>query len=233
MRWLHANVIKYTSNFCDMLVNKTFRNSYNFYKHYNPYISNVIKLFTCINVEDVGGGNEGRRGGGNGNNALPPFIAKIQDNPLNMSDFWKMETCDQSHQTFLKSTACEHFCSNFNIAAPTPLLDGDVHNYIKLYKFLHTFKPAFKHPWKNLFRSDVVLLEKDIQQLYKGMDPSYYFYKPVSFTVNIAEYGVNFDNSVGIDPMELARGTELTFSYESASIIDILAILMFLILNLF
>lgn len=216
------NTIYYNQQFCEVMTNWTFRSSYEMYKSFNHYLKNLLRTLTCVNVkkqeEDGKEGNFDYKN--NKASEMSPELKKFIDNPLNLKSDG-METCELAFQSnsFFKFMNCRTYCNQFNIAKSVPILDGDVPSLNFLYKYLRQFNVVFSTRKKNLFRSDVVLLEKDISQLYEGRDFGTYFYKTLSKEIDLGTYETDFwayDDA--INPMEMGDQTTLTFEYEMQDI---------------
>ena len=221
------NTIYYNQQFCEVMTNWTFRSSYEQYKSFNHYLKNLLRTFTCINLKPA---EDGKDGNFDYKSTKPgPMskeLTKFIDNPLNIKSTG-MEACELAFQSnsFFKFMNCRTYCNQFNIAKSVPILDGDVPSLNFLYKYLKQYNIIFSTRKKNLFRSDVVLLEKDIGQLYEGRDFGTYFYKTLSKQIDLGVYETDFwayDDA--INPMEMGDQATLTFSYEIEGILRVLFI---------
>lgn len=218
--WAAKNTIYYNQQFCEVMTNWTFRSSYDMYKSFDHYLKNVLRTMTCIKLSS-GEEDKGAKGNVDYKSDKPPAMTKelekFIDNPLNLKNHSSgMEICEVAFQSnsFFKFHACRTYCNKFNIAKPVPMLDGDVNHLNFLYKYLKQYSVLFENRRQNLFRSDVVLLEKDIAQLYDGKDYGDYFYKTISKNIDLGTYETDFWEYDAINPLEMADKALLTFEYE-------------------
>lgn len=225
--WLYSDRIYYNREFCQMLVDHSFRITYELAKTFNHYLRAIITVTTCVSM---GGAQGGSKPTDNRSNtaAMSPSLKLMLKNPLDLGDYFKLEICDlASGSNFLVFEKCEYWCQQWNIARPKSLFDGNAKSMKRLYDYLVTFEPAMRSPESNLFKDDMIKMKTDLGIVFNKNIVVLKFLYPISSYQDLAKFKSDFVySSKGINPMEIGKGNILPFSYEFEHIIAVLMSLM-------
>ena len=219
---------------CLDMANNTVITSYSFYHNYGPFVSNLLKITKCLNIYQSG-------------NTSKAHLDTLIADPFNTKTGW-LKNYDVRHcneaVTHKKADidSCYGYCKMFNMAAPTPHIDGDVTRVIRLVQYLEPMENIMKHKNFNLFNDDMQKLKPGITDMLSKMKPgvtghasrSSTFFVPIDQSINIASFDHMVstqnasDGSLG-NPMELGEKTKLYFEYKSAPVCAVLAIFAVLV----
>lgn len=229
-RWIYTDRIYYNREFCQMLVDHSFRITYELAKTFNHYLRSLIQITTCISLGG-GKGTDAKGGPANPAGTLSPAVKIMLNNPLDLGDWGWLELCDlASGSNFLVFEKCEYWCQKWNIAKPKSLFDGNAKSMRRLYDYLLTFEPALRSPDSNLFKDDMVKLKTDINIiLTKGLTITKFLY-PISATNDLSKYKSDFVySSKGVNPMEIGKGNTFPFSYQFEAVLKVAALVSVLL----
>ena len=221
-----VNNIRFNDAFCSSIIRHSFSINYHLFSNYNKVLSNLMKMVQCVSVEGNGDnlGNSMNTSGKSFKSSRPPTKLSKEEkkmiaNPLNLESHFKMWSC-QYASSFLGSWACRYYCGKFNIAKPTPIMDGDAMQLKILYDKFKQFENVFVTSRINFFNDDMTRLNRDILSNYDNIDRSGLFYKTISSQIDISKYITNFwVGGSRVDPMEVARGCPLPMNYKGAGVL--------------
>lgn len=225
--------IEYDISFCGSIVRNTFQINYELYNTYNLYVTNLLKMSMCVTVNDQGSNGTAQAGSNNANyksNSPPTALSKEEKamigNPLKNDDTWDMGACRHGFAA-LNYWACVPYCNDFNIAKPSPGLDGDMRALHRVQQKLEKYEKVFISARHNFFKDDLSKMKQTIENHMMKADRMNMFYKTIVQNIDVSRYGVYFLWVYNpVDPMRLARNTPLPINYKSESILRALVIML-------
>lgn len=225
-QWIYNDRIYYNREFCKMLIDHSFRITYELAKTFNHWVRALVTVTTCIDGLPGKGGNDSKNAGAS-SGAQSPIVKALIKNPLNLGDYFKLEMCDlATDSNFLVFEKCEYWCQEWNIAKPKSLFDSDTRALKRLYNYLQTIEPALRDRNQNMFRDDVLELKSKIDIALKKEVAEPKFFPHISRYQDLSKFKSDFVySSKGINPMELAKGSPLYFKYEHETIFGVLGLL--------
>lgn len=223
--WLYNKRIYYDDEFCNIYVERTFTVSYQKWTTFNDYISDFLKITTCLSPSKNNSKNPNPPSELKKNlplRSLTQFEKKLFSNPLNLENGSLMAPCDEAFGNIDFDHLyifCDFWCQSFNIAKAINIHDGDIKASYKLYKYLKPLKIYF-HTEKNHFNADMVLMEKDIEQNYKKAPKNGIFFLSLSKSVDLQMFQSDFVfHGTGINPLVIGNQNGLRFEYEKEDVL--------------
>lgn len=211
------------------MVQQAFPAAYNDYKNFNVYLTALLKLTTCFTSETNNLNANHMSLDSEKNPPMSKELEKLIKNPLNIKVDWDLDKCDIARTNKINLFGgCQDFCRTFNIAKPSPILDGDLENMELIYQYMNQFKKYFRTEQKNLFRDDLVELEEKIQHHKDEMDYFQLFYKSVDALIDVSDYPSEFTKE-GVNPMKMADKGDLLFNYKFSWILAVSKVLLLFI----
>lgn len=128
--------IKYSKDFCNLLVDHSFPAAYNDYKNLNTYFSNLIKLTTCFTSETNTLNSSNMKIDSDKTPPMSDEMKKLIKNPLNLENVNDLDSCDIARTNGIPFYDCENFCKAFNIAKPVAILDGSPEGLRNIYEYM-------------------------------------------------------------------------------------------------
>ena len=237
-RWIYSNRVYYNREFCQMLVNYTFRISYELYKTFNQYMRDVVKLTSCITKDPNAAGKDGKQNNNNNSNdnqnkaidTKSPIFKHMMKNPLGIQSSVRFELCDMAETSnFLVFEKCEFYCQKYHVAKPMPDFDGSIISMNRLYKYLSSVEEIMPTD-QNLFRADPLELKSTIKILQDKVYTTNKFMSPISLKeYDLAKYKSDFIyGSRGVNPLEIGKGSELPFEYNTARLLAVVSAIFML-----
>jgi len=227
---LFANGIVYSHEFCKDMVANILPTVYVTWKSFQTHLSRLLKVLLCVTRKTQKAGLfDGLRNddgnfypnydvsGKNPLKLLPQSLKRIIKYPMGEVSMAGLEVCNETELGGLMfGINCNSFCSSFKITKPTELFDHDSHSMMRLYNHLIKYEFVILVPGQNLFRDDVTLMKRIIETMYQEMPADSSFYRTWATDLDFSEYQSHFwPFTNGVHPLQLSRGSTLTFAYKS------------------
>ena len=212
-----AKTLRYSKSFCAKLVDKTLFSLSEFHQLYNPMLSLVLNMLTCLSPADWTPPENPAEGSDDAllkqffaldtnqpdwESAMSPALAKFMKDPLGLgpNEIQECREMGTDNPAFLK--ACASVCSRFSLVRANPFFDGDFQQQRVFYRLLQRFEKGFSKTAGNVFKDDPAHIRELVDNNVNKLVGNELFMKPVSGKQGLEEYAVVVDsgNDVGFNP---------------------------------
>jgi hypothetical protein len=257
MRLFIKSRIYFDKTFCQMIFKETFPAIYNIKRGYNQYIKYLLKMLTCIkpkNAINSDARNNQSRGTNPNLNTVDvhtplyemlnyknrnPYAHLDKDdremfkNPLKTSHAFAIEACyNVDPESVFFRLRCSSFCQRFKMTKRSKYLDGDVKTLYIIFKRLEKSEFALVAPNNGIFDEDIPAIKGDIELKNKFIRNYITFYRPLNSLHDISRFKTVFSWFIkGVNPMEMAKGSDLFFKYKSACLLNTVVLIAFVFLT--